>query len=128
MLQSVSLSLGGAVSASDDKYIAWPFKGEWEVEEVYFASDAALAANATNYWTVAVSTNDGAAGSFTSIGSFDTDASGDNVSLAVATSKEISISGAGRAIVQGSLIKLALTLAGTASIEGCLTIVARKVP
>lgn len=126
MLQSVSIgfpSIGAATA--DELYGVWPFKGDWQIEEVYYAPATADPADATNYTTLTLSTNNGAAGAFTSIGTL-TNAT---VAFAVDTSREMSISGAGLAIVQGSMLKAAKTEAGTGGIlHGELVIVARKVP
>lgn len=130
MLASLSVSTLGAVTADDDFDIAWPYKGDWVLESAYVTPDGTLAADATNYIAVIVKTNDGAGGAFTSCGSFDTDASADNVSLAAGTSQAITLSGAGCTIDQGDIVRLSIDETGTVSpgVSVNLTVVARKLP
>lgn len=126
MLQSICIEFPStAGTTTEERYAAWPLKGDWQIEECYFAASTAITANATNYVVLTVSTNDGAGGAFTSIGSVN----GASASVAVDTPAELTISGAGLNIVQGSLIKLAKTVGGTGgAVDGALTVVARKIP
>lgn len=125
MLQCVTLDFNLTAGSPDSRHIAWPFKGDWQIEEVYYAPSTTLAANATDYVTITVSTADGAAGSFTSIGSI----SNASVAMTIGTSREVTVSGAGLTISQGSQIKMQNTEAGSpGNTDGCLTVLARKVP
>jgi len=109
--------------------VAWPFKGDWRITGAWFATTTVLAAHATNFYSVGLSTAAATGASFTSAGSFDTDSGGDAISLAVGASQEITVSGAATQISEGYVLRLVLDESGTvAAMGGTLTVVAEKIP
>jgi len=124
-IQSISIDFPSVGAGTDDEvYGPWPFPGTWQIEQCHFGPATAAAAHATNNAVCTVSTNDGAGGAFTSIGNFDTSTTAN----AVDTKREITVSGAGLEIVEGSMIKVAKTEGGTGAIlHGSVGVVARKV-
>lgn len=117
-----------AADTTDEWYIVQPFPGTWRIlSPVYFAPATALAVDETNYMSVAVSTNDGAAGSDVAIGSFANNAAGGGA-LVLKTTRAIAVSGAGLDLAQGKQIKFAKTDPGTGAIlDGTFTVALQKV-
>lgn len=124
-IQSVSQHIPTqSANATDEWYVAWPFAGKWLVKAVRFAPATAVAIDGTDYLTSTISANDGAAGSFTTICSHTTNTGG--TALAVDTSVAPTVTR--YTLVQGSMIKIAKTLAGAGKIlDGTYTITAEKI-
>jgi len=109
--------------STDEVYAAVPFR--CRPVAAYWAPATAAAANATNYATITLASNDGAGGSYTSLGTLTTA----TVAMAVDTSRSLSMSGAGQAIPIGGMIKVAKTEAGTgAIIHGTMSVLVEKAP
>lgn len=72
--QSVCMDVTLAANTDDERYIAWPFLGDWEVIRVTFAPATAVAVDATNVNAFTVATNAGTASTtWTTIASHTTD-------------------------------------------------------
>ena len=120
-LHTVSIGAGTA----DDLDMPWPFKGEWMLEEVWYAPETADAASATNYTTLTVETMDVVA-NLAACGGTITNAT---VAFVVGTARSASLTGVARSISQGDTVRIAKTEAGTGGIlHGTVTITATKVP
>jgi len=106
MLQTLSLHIPTqSANASDEWYIANPHKGTWRIVSAYFAPATAVAIDGTDYFTVTLSSNDGAASSDVTIASHNTNTGG--TALVLKTSIALTLSGAGLQLSQGGQIKVA---------------------
>ncbi len=117
-----------AADTVDEWYMTCPFPGTWRIlSPAYFAPATALAVDETNYMSVAVSTNDGAAGSDVAAGSFANNAAGGGA-LVLKTSRAIVLTGAGLDLTIGKQIKIAKTDPGSGAIlDGTFTFCLQKV-
>lgn len=116
-----------AADTTDEWYITQPFPGTWRLIAARFAPATAVAVHETNYIDVAISTNDGAAGSDVAVGSFGTNAAGGGA-LVLKTTRSITLSGAGLDLPQGYQIKVAKTDPGSGAIlDGTFTFALTKV-
>jgi len=75
-VQCVNIQVDEAAGTDDEIYWSNPFPGTWKIDAIYFAPGTALAINATNYITVTVSSNDGAAGSDVTVATHNTNTGG----------------------------------------------------
>lgn len=120
-----------AAGTAEDRYAAWPFLGDWVIESVRFAPATAVSIDGSDNLTATISTNDGAGGSYTAIGSHTTDTGG--TALAVDTSIEVSLTTTAaareaREVSEGSMIKVAKTEGGNGEVlDGCYTIRAIRI-
>lgn len=116
-----------AADTTDEWYVASPLRGTWRLLEAKFAPATAVSVDETNYVVATLSTNDGAAGSDVTIGSFATNAAGGGA-LVLKTTRNITLSGAGLELTEGKQIKIAKTDPGTGAIlDGTFTFLLEKV-
>jgi hypothetical protein len=128
MLASMTMHIPTqSANATDEWYAAWPYPGTWLIREIKFAPATAVAIDGTDYLTSTISTNDGAAGSFTSVASHNTNTGG--TALVVGTTVAPSLTaGAACKLAEGYQVKIAKTLANAGKIlDGSYTIMAEKV-
>ena len=115
-----------AAGANEDTAVVVPFKAR--VIAAYFAPIAAVTANDTDYATLALTSNDGAGGSFAAIASSLVTTTAGTGNMAVGTSEPFALSATGKVIPAGGQIKLAKTYAGNGvAVEGVLTVLVEKV-
>lgn len=94
-----------AAGTDDQWYVPFPHRGKWRLERLMFAPATAVAAAATDYTTVTITQNDGAAGSDSSaIASFNTNTGG--TALVLKTTIDLTITQRGL-FTAGSQIKIA---------------------
>jgi len=114
-----------AAGADDDQDMPWPFKGEWMLDEVWFAPETADAASATNYAILTVETMDVVANLAACTGTI-TNAT---VAFVVGTARSATLGGAAVQVNYGDTIRIAKTEAGTGGVVfGVVTVTAHKVP
>jgi hypothetical protein len=128
----VSLSLhipSTAAGTADQWYIAEPLTGKWQIKEVKFAPATAVAAAATDYTTVTISTNDSTASTtWTDIASFNTNSGA--TALVIGTTLDLTLTaGAGLFISEGYQIKVGKAETASGDIlDGTFTFFLEKVP
>lgn len=72
--QSVCMDVTTAANTDDERYIAWPHRGYWEITDVVFAPATAVAVDTTNVNAFTVAVNAGTASTtWTTIASHTTD-------------------------------------------------------
>lgn len=129
MFECITIPIGAsAAGANETVHAVWPYLGTWRVKEIYFAPDTTLAANDTNYATVAIDINDGAGGSFgTDIVSFTTQVTG-GYSLTIGTAHDCAPSGGtNMELQQGYILRVSKTYAASGgAVDGLFTVVAEK--
>ncbi len=114
-----------AAGTDDDFSVAVPGIGSFRVTAAYWSPDTAAALDGTNFATITLASNDGAAGAFTALGTLTTE----TVAMAKGTTRAITLTGDGRYVSQGDVLRLAKTEDGTgALIHGHLTIVLEARP
>lgn len=119
-----------SANATDEWYVAVPWKGKWAIEAINFAPATAVAIDGTDYLTSTITANDGAAGSDSgTIASHNTNTGG--TALVLKTTLDLTVtapSALGGVLAKGNQIKIAKTLAGAGKIlDGTYTIALRKV-
>jgi hypothetical protein len=128
-LASLVVHIPSTGAGTDDQwYIAFPYRGTWRIKGILFAPATAVAAAATDYTTVTITVNDGAAGSDSSaVASFNTNTGG--TALVLKTTVDLTVSQvAGGELSRGKQIKIAK--ADTASgdiLDGTFTFELEKI-
>lgn len=115
-----------SANATDEWYVAVPWKGKWRLTAAYFAPATAVAIDGTDYLTSTITKNDGAAGSDSSaIASHNTNTGG--TALVLKTSIALTLTQISD-FTTGEQIKVAKTLAASGKIlDGTYTFVFDKV-
>lgn len=128
--QSITIDFETVAAGTDeDREVAWPFEGKWVIEEAIFAPATASVADCSDYATVSLEVNDGAAGSYVTVASFDTSVTG----LAVGTKRALALvstaaAAAAREIQEGYLLRAGKTESGCGVVlDGAMSIRARRI-
>lgn len=119
-----------SANATDEWYIAIPWKGKWAIDAINFAPATAVAIDGTDNLTATITANDGAAGSDSgTIASHTTNTGG--TALVLKTTLDLTVtapSALGGYLAKGYQVKVAKTLAGAGKIlDGTYTFAFRKV-
>lgn len=125
--QSVCMDVTYAANTDDERYIAWPFLGDWEPIRVTFAPATAVAVDATNVNAFTVAVNAGTAStSFTTIASTTTDSDISGVAYVIGTVLDLTVTKA--LIRSGYQLRFENTNGGTGKAwDGAICVAARKV-
>lgn len=127
--ESVCIDFTYAALTDDERYIAWPAKGTWEITDVTFAPATAVAAHATNVNAFTVAINAGTAStSWTTIASHTTDSDIAGYSAyVIGTVIDLTLTKP-TALSRGYQIRVENTNGGTgAAWDGAVCVTARKV-
>lgn len=129
-LLCLSLHIPSTAAGTDDEwYVAVPAPGTHRLKAVKFAPATAVAQDGTNYRTVTITKNDGAAGSDSSaICSFDTNTgTGSHVAFALRTTLSPTLTQQGD-FTEGQQLKVAATHTGTGAVlDGTFTFLFEKI-
>lgn len=125
--QSVCMDVTTAANTDDERYIAWPFLGDWEVIRVTFAPATAVAVDTTNVNAFTVATNAGTASTtWTTIASTTTDSDISGVAYVIGTVLDLSITKT--LLRSGYQLRFENTNGGTGKAwDGAICVAARKV-
>lgn len=126
--QSVCIDVTYAANTDDERYLAWPHRGDWEVVEATFAPATAVATNATNVNAFTIGINAGIASTtWTTIASTTTDSDIGGVAYVIGTVLDLGVSKPST-ISRGYQIRIENTNGGTgAAWDGAICVALRKV-
>lgn len=115
-----------AAGTGDEWYVPFPYKGTWDLTDILFQPATAVAAAATDYTTVTITQNDGAAGADSSaIASFNTNTGG--TALVLKTTVDLTVTPRG-SFSRGKGLKIAKVDTASGDIlDGTFVFVFRKV-
>lgn len=127
--ESVCIDFTYAANTDDERYIAWPSKGTWEITDVTFAPATAVATDATNVNAFTVAVNAGTASTtWTTIASHTTDSDLAGFSAyVIGTVIDLTITKPA-SLSRGYQIRIENTNGGTGKAwDGAICVTARKV-
>lgn len=126
--QSVCVDIDVAADTDDQRYIAWPHKGTWEITDITWAPATAVAVEATNVQVFTVAINAGVASTtWTTLGTVTTDTDDAEVAFVIGTVVDITVTKPAT-IARGYQVRIANTNGGTGpKFDGAICVAAVKV-
>lgn len=126
--QSLCVDIVVAADTDDERYIAWPHKGTWEITDLTWAPATAVAVHATDVQVFTVAINAGVAStSWTTLATVTTDTDDAEVAFVIGTVVDMTVTKPST-ISRGYQIRIENTNGGTGPVfDGAVCIAARKV-